>query len=54
MECVLAQQADEKDKIALLKFYYEEEKENNKKIIKALQNKEQGLSKKLIDMQINS
>lgn len=35
-------------------MYYEEEKENNKKIIKNLQNKEQGLSKKLIDLQMNN
>ena len=35
-------------------MYYEEEKENNKKIIKNLQNKEQGWSKKLIDLQMNN
>lgn len=53
IECVAHQKISDRDRLHLLKFYHEEEKENNKRILKNLQKKEHGLSKKLIDLQMN-
>lgn len=53
IECVAHQKTSDRDRLHLLKFYHEEEKENNKRILKNLQKKEHGLSKKLIDLQMN-